>query len=185
MACFRLDLGEEVGDPILLQIEGCDFASRLSQELVETLPRRTRQLLAPGVSRDTLLDEPRNVLTQGADGVEARQKVGLGDAGNFGRASLVIGFGFGLGVGVGAARRAIDDMADAKRALAQSFAPSADTLDHHGNAAEARKQLMLGCIDALRQRQLLFAGEQLQLSDMPEIDVERIAVEASVARGGP
>ncbi len=187
VACFRLDLGEEVGDPILLEIEACDFAGCLGQELVEALPRRTRQLLAPGESRDALLDQPRDVLAQHANGVEARQKVGLGDAGDLRRASLIIDLGVGLGVGVGpgAARRAIDDMADAKRPLAHGFAPSADALNHHGNAGQPRQQLVLGCIDALRERQLLFAGEQLRLSDVAEIDIERIAVEAGIARGGP
>ena len=186
VACFRLDLGEEVGDPILLQIHAAISPAASARSSSKRLragraaPCHGREprcasysfamssLKAPMTSRR---DRRSASATPATSAARASSSVSVSDL-----VSVSGSVSVPLGAPSTICRREASPRGEPrpKRRCARS------PWECRTGATAARA----GGIDTLRERQLLLAGEQLQLSDMAEIDVKRIAVEACVAGAG-
>ena len=80
----------------------------------------------------------------------------------------------GLGVGAGIGRLEIDDVAEEDLSLVELVAPDDDGLEGERALAQARDHRLAAGLDALGDRDLALAGEQLHRAHLAQIHADRI-----------
>ncbi|HEX5999486.1 MAG TPA: hypothetical protein VFZ16_08815 [Hyphomicrobiaceae bacterium] len=185
---LMLKCRSQIGDPIRVQLEVADFAGNARQEIVQLDAIVPAGATATSQRGHPLLAEGPDLLSKRGNALEAPHRLRWQlDLSIGGAAGQVLVFSHGalllrcrICQLVGGGSRQVNEIADTQATLAQLADPQPDPVDQQENPAQALHDSALARLNALGQRHLLRAREQLYVAHLAKVEIHQIAGERAV-----